>query len=96
MDTVIETATKFGSMIIEQRHLVAYYIGIFFVIVSHLFMLRMPNMYWHSIFNLLAAMMIAYYFMDKEFGGKTVVVVSPPVVPAPVEPTPEAEATPAV
>lgn len=88
MDTVMETATKFIATMMEQKHLVAYYIGIFFVIVSHLFMLRMPNMYWHSIFNLLAAFLIAYYFVNKEFGSaekvQTPAVTAPVPAPAPV------------
>jgi hypothetical protein len=92
MDTVIETATTLFNTMVKQKHLVAYYIGIFFIIVSHLFMINKPGMYWHSIFNLIAAGLIAYYFMDKEFGymkseGSPVV---PPVVPVPAPVVPPA------
>jgi hypothetical protein len=99
METITETATKLLNTMMKHKHLVAYYIGIFFVIVSHLMMLRTPNMYWHSIFNLIAAALIAYYFMNKEFGYgsgdyksaevQEPVVTTPPVVEptAPVEQT---------
>jgi hypothetical protein len=50
-------------------HLVSYYIGIFIVFVSHAYTLfnkpteMMKN---HSYANIFAAMLIAYYFMNKE------------------------------
>jgi hypothetical protein len=52
-------------------HLIAYYIGIFIVFASHLFLLYNPDqknfdMKQHSYANLFAAVLIAYYFMNKE------------------------------
>ena len=48
-------------------HLISYYIGISIVFLTHAFMLvQMPSMRMHSFINLLAAVMIAYYFMFRE------------------------------
>jgi hypothetical protein len=52
-------------------HLIAYYIGIMIVFISHFFLLYNPNqkmftMQQHSYANILAASLIAYYFMHKE------------------------------
>jgi uncharacterized membrane protein len=50
-------------------HLVCYYIGIFIVFVSHAYTLfNNPTemMMKHSWLNIFAAILIAYYFMNKE------------------------------
>lgn len=50
-------------------HLASYYVGILIVFATHVYMLvdkPSTTMMWHSIINLVAAFMIAYYFMNKE------------------------------
>lgn len=50
-------------------HLISYFIGIFIVFASHVYvLLNKPTkmMMYHSYANILAAMLIAYYFMNKE------------------------------
>jgi hypothetical protein len=50
-------------------HLLAYYIGILIVFASHIYMLmNKPSkmMRNHCYINLVAAVLIAYYFMNKE------------------------------
>ena len=52
-------------------HVIAYFIGIFIVFASHVFILVNPkqkliSMKLHSYLNILAALMIAYYFMWRE------------------------------
>lgn len=50
-------------------HLVSYYIGILIVFVTHVYMLLdkpSTTVLWHSVINIVAALMIAYYFMNKE------------------------------
>jgi len=54
-----------------DQHLIAYFIGIFIVFASHLYILYKPNqpsmvMQQHSYINILAATLIAYYFLHKE------------------------------
>jgi hypothetical protein len=55
------------EIIMKKNHLIAYYIGIAIVFITHFFMLYQPNMKMHAFINLIAASLIAYYFMDKEF-----------------------------
>lgn len=53
-------------------HLISYYIGIFVVFASHIYLLTMSKdmssdmMKIHSYVNIIAASLIAYYFMNKE------------------------------
>lgn len=51
-------------------HLVSYYIGIFIVFFSHIYMLISRTSYtmmvYHSYLNIFGALLIAYYFMHKE------------------------------
>ena len=48
-------------------HLLAYFIGITILVLSHAYMLvKMPSMRDHSILNLVAASLVAYYFMHRE------------------------------
>lgn len=56
-----------------KLELIAYYIGIFIVFVSHLYMLVQPDamstktsMQIHAVVNLVGASLIAYYFMKTE------------------------------
>ena len=54
-----------------EQHLIAYYIGILIIVTSHAYMLYAPNkplttMEQHCYINILAALLIAYYFMSKE------------------------------
>ena len=48
------------------KHLISYYIGIFVIFASHLYMLTTGSSIEHSIVNIIAGLMIAYYFMNKE------------------------------
>ena len=74
-NNVIQMSSRFfdkmmnSEYIYENRHLIAYYTGIMIVFITHLFMLSMPNMRAHAIINLIAALLIAYYFVDKEFNS---------------------------
>lgn len=53
-----------------NAHLISYYIGIFIVFATHIYILvnsKQPiPAIPHASINLLAAAMIAYYFMNKE------------------------------
>lgn len=52
-----------------DQHLIAYYIGIFIVFASHIYLLSISKnsvMIQHSYVNLTAALLIAYYFLHKE------------------------------
>lgn len=54
-----------------EQHLLAYYIGIIVIFGSHAYMLYSPNkplttMEQHAYMNMLAVLLIAYYFMFKE------------------------------
>jgi tRNA C32,U32 (ribose-2'-O)-methylase TrmJ len=52
---------------IMNIHLLAYFIGITILFLSHAYMLvKMPSMRDHSILNLVAASLVAYYFMHRE------------------------------
>lgn len=47
-------------------HLLAYYIGIAIVFLSNIYLIVTKGMTAHSVSNLIAAVLIAYYFMNKE------------------------------
>jgi len=50
-------------------HLVSYYIGIVIVFFSHIYTLLNKTddmMMYHSYANILAGLLIAFYFMNKE------------------------------
>lgn len=52
-------------------HLFFYYIGIAIVFLTHIYMLvkpgmNMQQMKMHAIINIVAALFIAYYFMNRE------------------------------
>lgn len=52
-----------------DNHLISYYIGIFIVFATHIYMLIISSsneMKIHSILNIMGACFIAYYFMHKE------------------------------
>ena len=54
-----------------QIHLISYYVGIFIVFASHIYVLLYPKqkligMKEHCYANILAAVLIAYYFMWRE------------------------------
>lgn len=50
-----------------ERHMISYYIGIAIVFASHAYILFKPSplmtMEQHSYLNLVAVLLIAYYFM---------------------------------
>lgn len=52
-------------------HLISYFIGIIIIVLSHIWLLVVPEqssdvISAHSIINLVGASSIAYYFMNKE------------------------------
>ena len=54
-----------------EQHLLSYAVGIFIIFASHIYILYSPNtpltrMQTHSYMNIVAAMMVAYYFLFKE------------------------------
>lgn len=54
-----------------DQHLIAYYIGIFIVFASHIYIIYKPadlhtSPETHAYINLVAALLIAYYFTSKE------------------------------
>jgi len=52
-----------------NAHLISYYIGIFIVFITHIYLLFITSsneMKIHAILNIIAACFIAYYFMNKE------------------------------
>jgi hypothetical protein len=54
-----------------EQHLLAYYIGIAIVFLSHIYPLVKPDqtditMQNHCYANIAAALLIAYYFINKE------------------------------
>jgi uncharacterized MnhB-related membrane protein len=53
-----------------DQHLISYYIGITIVFASHVYLLsekKLDNkLVAHGVVNLVAAMLIAYYFLHKE------------------------------
>lgn len=53
-----------------DKHLLSYYMGILIVLLTHVYLLTVPNkkhnLVLHSLLNILAVAMIAYYFMNKE------------------------------
>lgn len=59
------------NTLLMNVHLLAYFLGIFIVFVSHAYMLVYPNkqflsMQQHIYANLLACALVAYYFTAKE------------------------------
>jgi hypothetical protein len=55
-----------------NKHLLSYYLGIFIIFASHIYMIFLidkmdrKEIIIHSIANLVAVCMIAYYFVNKE------------------------------
>lgn len=55
-----------------NKQLIAYYIGILIIFATHLYMLgfidkmERKEIVGHSVLNIFAGLMIAYYFMNKE------------------------------
>jgi hypothetical protein len=49
-----------------NTHLLAYYIGIAIVFVSHIYLIVKGGITAHAGINLLGGALIAYYFMNKE------------------------------
>ncbi len=54
-----------------DKHLIAYYVGILIIFITHIYMLAdsqvvMMSAKEHAVANLLAGAMVAYYFMNRE------------------------------
>jgi hypothetical protein len=52
-----------------DKHIISYYAGIFIVFASHLYVLTQSpsdSMKTHSYANIVGALLIAYYFMNRE------------------------------
>ncbi len=53
-------------------HLISYYIGISIIILTHVWLIFLVknmgrnDVMWHSIVNIIAIILIAYYFLFKE------------------------------
>ena len=47
-------------------HLLAYYIGIAIVFLSHIYIAVTKGMSSHTLLNIFGGALIAYYFMNKE------------------------------
>ena len=97
MEDITKKVMDMGKSMMDNFHYTAYYIGILIVVITHIYMIRMPGMYGHSILNLIAAFLIAYYFVTKEgmMTSSASASAYAPVAPAPVAPAPVAVAAPA-
>lgn len=49
-----------------DQHLISYFVGIFIVFATHIYLLSKSRLQAHSVINILAGLLIAYYFMNKE------------------------------
>lgn len=49
-----------------EQHLIAYYLGILIIFFSHVYMIYKSGPNTHSVINIVAVLLIAYYFMNKE------------------------------
>jgi len=55
------------TICIMDLHLIFYFIGISIIFITHIPMLfKMSSMRNHALINIIAAVCIAYYFMNKE------------------------------
>ncbi len=49
-----------------NKHILAYFIGIALIVLTHLFMLSVPAFQLHALINLVGVALIAYYFTWRE------------------------------
>ena len=49
-----------------DTHLFAYYVGIAIVFLSHIYLAATKGITAHVVLNIFGALLIAYYFMNKE------------------------------